>query len=287
MKILFFEFALAVGYDDKQILKEGSLMYNTLLKQFLNLGEVITILDKQFIHRYKINNNLTIVEGNEHLENILEEIIKNNYIDYALIIAPEEENILYNLTKILEENKIKNLGSSSNGVKIAGDKYLSYLTLKDTVKMPNTYLGKYVIKKRDGCGGKYNFVNENYIIQEYVDGETLSVSLIVGENKIYFLSLNRQFINNGFKGAEVNIFHNRKEEIFNEVKKAVKKIPGLFGYVGVDVIVNEDIYVVDINPRITTTIYKLHTSPSLAKLLIDNKDNKVLKYSVSGERFYL
>ena len=74
-------------------------------------------------------------------------------------------------------------------------------------------------------------------------------------------------------------------KIFNDVIKAVKCINGLNGYVGVDVIVNEDIYIIEINPRITTTIYGLKTEPSLAELLIKNANNEELKFKANGERF--
>lgn len=262
-------------------------MYIKLLKEFLEIDDVITILHKRFFERYKKNKNLKIVEGNENIEKILEDILNENNIDYALIIAPEEENILYNLTKILEKYKIKNLGSSSKAIKIAGDKYLMYKKLKDIVNIPKTWLGRYIIKKRDGCGGEFKFIDESYIIQEYVEGESLSVSSIVGKNKIYFLSLNRQFINCGYKGGEININHPKKGEIFKEVEKCLKNIEGLFGYVGVDVVVNDDIHIVDINPRITTSVYKLYTIPTLAKLLIKNINNEELYFTVSGGTFKL
>ena len=59
------------------------------------------------------------------------------------------------------------------------------------------------------------------------------------------------------------------------------------GYVGVDVLVNgDDIYILEINPRITTSIAGLEISPSLSKLLVDNVFEKELTYKLNkGKRF--
>ena len=167
------------------------------------------------------------------------------------------------------------------------------------MKTPKTFpLKKYIIKEIDGCGGAHQLIDKNYIIQEFVDGEAYSVSFIVQNNdnennkknennKIYPLCLNKQYIKDHYCGGEVNISHPLKEDIINESKRALKQIEGLNGYVGVDVIVNEnDIYVLEINPRITTSIAGLETNPSLTKLLVDNSLKKDLKYDVKeGKRF--
>ncbi|AIJ05930.1 hypothetical protein JH146_1087 [Methanocaldococcus bathoardescens] len=264
------------------------MMFDTLLKQFLEIDNVVSLIHKDFVNDYKDFENLKIVEieDENEIEEKLNNILKSEKINYALTIAPEDENILYNLTKIIEKYPVKNLGCSSEAIKIAGNKYLTYLAIKDSVKTPKTFTPKkYVVKKIDSCGGKFNLFDENFLIQEFVDGENLSVSLIVGK-KIYPLSLNRQYIDErGFIGGDVNIEHKLKDKIFNEAIKAVKCIDGLNGYVGVDVIVNDEIYIIEINPRITTTIYGLKTKPSLAELLIKNANNEELKFKVKGEKF--
>ncbi|ENN96103.1 hypothetical protein J422_04528 [Methanocaldococcus villosus KIN24-T80] len=282
---MFFEYALATGLED-EIIKEGKLMFNTLLYQFLKIDNVISFINKDY-NDYK-NEGLKVIETNDNnLMEKIREVIKNYKIDYFLVIAPEEDGILYKLTEFIERYGIKNLGSSSEAVKVAGDKYKTYLAIKDIVRTPKTIKGKYIIKKIDGCGGYHQLINENYIIQEYIEGESLSVSLIVGK-KIYPLSLNRQYIDKKFVGADVNIDHNLKSEIFNEVVKAVKAIKGLNGYVGVDVVVNKNlIYIIEINPRITTCICKLNTYPTLAELLIKNANGEDLNFNVSGGSFRL
>ena len=74
--ILFFEYALASGFEDKAILKEGKMMFDTLLRQFLEIDEVVTLIYKDFIDDYKDFKNLKIVEIDN--ENEIEKKLKKN-----------------------------------------------------------------------------------------------------------------------------------------------------------------------------------------------------------------
>ena len=171
-----YEFAVgggAIGGIPKDILCEGKAMLDTLLNQFLEFEEVITLIDKRFCEDYKRKENLhvEIIKEGDDLTEKVENILKLS--DMALIIAPEDDGILHNLTKIVEDSGILNLGSSSEAIKIAGDKYLTYESIKDVVKTPKTVpLKKYIVKKRDGCGGEHVIYDENYLILEFVEGES-------------------------------------------------------------------------------------------------------------------
>ncbi|AEH07339.1 tyramine--L-glutamate ligase [Methanothermococcus okinawensis] len=299
MKVLLFEYAVGSGeIVENTIFEEGKLMYDKLLNDFLKEGySVISIVDNKNSNYYSNlkNRNLEIHAPEENYKSKLNELLSNRDIDMALIIAPESDNILYDLTKIVEKyDNVINLGSSSKGIKIAGNKYLTYNKIKDYVKTPKTFpLKKYIVKEIDGCGGAHQIVDENYIVQEFVEGKPYSISFIVQnmdyDRKIYPLCLNKQYINKKYCGGEINISHPLKDEIIKESEKALKRIEGLNGYVGVDVIVNNnDIYILEINPRITTSVAGLNIEPSLAKLLVDNvsKKEKELIYKLNnGKKF--
>ncbi len=306
IKILLFEYAVGSGEVlDNNILGEGKLMFDKLLNDFLSDDNiyVISIVDEKYKNQYnssKYNNsNLYITTPDGDYKSKIIDMLENFDVDYALIIAPECNNILYNLTKLIEKYEIKNLGSSSNGVKIAGNKYLTYLKIKDAVSTPKTFeLDKYVIKEIDGCGGNHKIIDENYIIQEFVGGKSYSVSFIVqnvenstlNSNKyIYYpLSLNKQYIKECYCGGEVNIYHPLKERIISESIKALNCIDGLNGYVGVDVIVNKgDVHILEINARITTSIAGLTINPPLSKLLMDNILGRCLKYTLEGSKKFI
>lgn len=296
MNILLFEYAVGSGeIVERNIFEEGKLMFDKLLNDFINDGNsIISIIDdKNYTYYSNLlkKPNLTVATPEDDYKSKLKEILDSQNIDFALIIAPECNNILYELTKIVERyDGVINLGSHSRGIKLAGNKYITYQKIKDSVNTPKTFpLKKYIVKEIDGCGGTHQLIDEKYIIQEFIDGEIYSVSYIVQNEgaKIYPLCLNRQYIKDHYCGGEVNIYHPLRENIINESKKALKQIEGLNGYVGVDVIVNEeDVYILEINPRITTSIVGLNINPSLTKLLVDNVLKKDLKYNIKkGKKF--
>ena len=298
MDIFFFEYAVGSGeIVDKNILEEGRLMFDKLLKDFLRSGySVLSIVDIKYydiiMENYKQEKNLNIIvleEGQDYKLKIKELLNSpTTNLKYGLIIAPECDNILLDLTKLLESSNTINLGAPSNAVEVAGDKYLTYLKIKDSVSTPKTLQpNKYVVKEINGCGGEHQIINNNSIIQEFTEGESYSVSFIVGEHSIYPLCLNKQYIKECYCGGETNIEHPLKKEIINQCKKAIQKIDGLNGYVGVDVIVNnEKIYILEINPRITTSIVGIDTNPLLSTLLVNNTLKNRLKYTVKkGKKF--
>ncbi len=126
-----------------------------------------------------------------------------------------------------------------------------------------------------GCGARgvrlsEKTADEGEFSQEFIDGEHLSVSLvasrIVGEACVYFsgnpplvLAVNRQEIEIGpdgsfrYLGGETPVHPAREQEITALATKAAM-ILGCQGYCGVDVVVADKVYVVDVNPRITTSI---------------------------------
>ena len=71
--------------------------------------------------------------------------------------------------------------------------------------------------------------------------------------------MNRQFIEitgDGrihYRGGETPVHHPREKEIVDTALKSVTVL-GCQGYAGVDVVVADKVYVVDVNPRITTSI---------------------------------
>lgn len=290
MSIFLFEYAVGSNEDiEPNILQEGKLMFDRLLEDFLNSNfTVITVIGEKHLEYYRDRDNLKVyVQRNTDVIETIKEVLNKEDIEGALLIAPESDGLLYRLTKLIEERNILNLGSHSEGVKIGGNKYLTYERIKGVVKTPKTLPPKrYIIKEIEGCGGSNQLIiSENYIVQEHIEGEPYSASFIVGK-KLYPLSLNRQYYKDGkYIGGEINIDHPLKDRMIEESMKALKEIEGLNGYVGVDILLKgDDIYILEINPRITTSIVGIYTTPSISQLLVDNAKGKDLKYRVEGSR---
>ncbi len=101
--------------------------------------------------------------------------------------------------------------------------------------------------------------NNNYVIQPFIDGEHMSMSLFVYNKNIQLLSCNKQEIilkNNlinliGIGVNECLLYANEMRELAISI---VSVMPGLSGYVGIDLIRNNNtFFVIDINPRFTTS----------------------------------
>ena len=123
--------------------------------------------------------------------------------------------------------------------------------------------------------------------QAYIGGEHYSVSLVIsrviGEACLYFsgnpplvLAINRQFVsinNDGtftYSGGETPVCPARGQEIIDTAVKAATVL-GCQGYCGVDVVVADRVYVVDVNPRITTSLVGIAAcmDEEIASLLVD------------------
>ena len=107
-----------------------------------------------------------------------------------------------------------------------------------------------------------NETQETYfLIQEYLDGDHASVSLLSNDEKVAALALNAQHIKLGspdegsnYEGGHTPFEHPLEPLAVDEAVKAVETVKGLKGYVGVDlVLTGEKPVVVEVNPRLTTS----------------------------------
>jgi hypothetical protein len=193
--------------------------------------------------------------------------------DAALVIAPD--HLMAGFTQVLEEHT-HNLGCGSMVAAVCANKRLTGKILsRNGIDTPGEIMtGMKVIKPIHGCGSigvriSEEAPGEGEMGQELLQGDHLSVSLIgphvVGEACLYYdpgpplaLALNRQDvrIEGGrfhYHGGETPADHPRAGEILEVAKKTVMVL-GCQGYVGVDLVCGDRITVVDVNPRITTSL---------------------------------
>jgi predicted ATP-grasp superfamily ATP-dependent carboligase len=250
MKVLLAEYSV---FHDPQLAPEGEAMLRTLTRSFENCGYiVITPQGRDFA---------------SELESLAQEC------DLGLVIAPD--HLMAKFTKIIEDNT-RNIGCGSLNCALCANKQRSARILSaNGIAVPEERTdGTKVIKEICGCGTlnmrlSEDAPGEGEFGQRYIEGDHMSVSLvgsrITGEACLYYsgaeplvLSLNRQFIDicNGtftYEGGETPATHPRSDEIIATTKRAADVL-GCQGYIGVDVIVGDQIYVVDVNPRITSSI---------------------------------
>jgi predicted ATP-grasp superfamily ATP-dependent carboligase len=132
----------------------------------------------------------------------------------------------------------------------------------------------WVVKPDDGAGSEdcYLFEDEktmkrfiqssasrNYIQQRFLNGMHLSLSAVYLSNKTVLLSCNQQELNRRSGALTNKLLHH---QVDNDCQRSFKKlvdslgeqISGLRGYVGIDLVVNnQGPVILDINPRLTTS----------------------------------
>ncbi|MCL2173085.1 MAG: ATP-grasp domain-containing protein [Nitrososphaerota archaeon] len=251
-------------------------------------------------------------------------------IDAAYVIAPETNKTLYALVQFIEQNGVPTLNSYSKAIQAVSNKIDLYKTLNSNtkVKTPKTiqvntsqnveevirreYSFPVVIKPVDGvgCGGLSvieeasqirgavekivnEFASETFIVQEYIEGEAVSVSLLCTDTKILPISLNKQNLTlatpdrtSNYNGGAVPFNHKMLQKAFKTAEATVNCFLGLKGYVGVDLILTDtDPVVVDVNPRLTTSFIGLCrvTDFNFADAIV----NAALKNSLFSEAVFL
>jgi tyramine---L-glutamate ligase len=150
------------------------------------------------------------------------------------------------------------------------------------------FLHGYVVKPDDGAGCEQTWFFETYsqltiwleqhsttlhhhIIQPFLPGIAASMSILCNQGRTWLLACNRQYIYKAlsygqssafqYRGSEVNGLTQYREQFLTLSHNIAQAIPGLNGYIGIDVIIhNDQFYVVDINPRITTSYIGLTAS---------------------------
>jgi predicted ATP-grasp superfamily ATP-dependent carboligase len=126
-----------------------------------------------------------------------------------------------------------------------------------------------------------NHKQMTHVIQAFQPGEAASISCVMRHGKAQLLSCNTQHIeiNNqmlSYAGGMVNGMRDYWPQFEFIANKIAQMLPSLAGYVGIDVIVDDDeIIVVEINPRLTTTYAGMRESISAnpAELVINTLTN--------------
>jgi predicted ATP-grasp superfamily ATP-dependent carboligase len=154
---------------------------------------------------------------------------------------------------------------------------------------------QWIVKPEDGagCEGIHLFESLNdlkewiiqddrylhYLAQPYQQGVAASISMLCRNGKAWLLSCNQQHIEcdgSQFKlsGVTVNGMQAYWQRFETIARKIAQMLPDALGYIGVDVIVDtasNKIYVLEINPRLTTSYVGLREALNAnpAKLILD------------------
>ena len=264
-------------------------MLQAVLTDFAAWGEahVVTTLDNRLADLALTAQRVVRLHHAEHRQSLAE---LARQVDAVLIIAPESDGILTWLTALLQETGTPVLGGDASAVAAASDKWECFVRFKQAgLPTPATWrvsraevaaaggeLGfPVVVKPIDGAGCEgvglasdrvslekaLSLIDpsvQDILLQRYMVGTAASVSLLVSPAGALPLSLNEQQVATGlpfhYQGGAVPMRHSKEHLARDYAKRAVSLLPGLGGYVGVDMVLAEDqCYLIEINPRLTTS----------------------------------
>ncbi|MFM9836135.1 MAG: ATP-grasp domain-containing protein [Methylophilaceae bacterium] len=286
VKIFVCEFITGGGFNHvdlpESLVREGTLMRDALLLDLSALPyEIILTIDARLATQ-KLVSTAIIVHEHDDFWQILEQQISNT--DMVWLIAPETDHLLKKLTKLAIKHQKPILGCGLESIEICSSKYATYQALSQaeietipTFKMLEWKKGEgaWLAKPDDGAGcddtvcfesadelaswiGAWNKAT-SHVIQPFIEGKPASISCVMHHGKAYVLSCNTQLISTQkhqlkFNGCVLNDMTANRAAFELVANKIAQAMLDLAGYVGIDVIVeNDKVIVVEINPRLTTS----------------------------------
>ena len=297
MKIYICEHALSAQPNGATVFApagfRGDLLLTALLADLTRVGDVkVSILRDPACDALDLPAAASVVPlrgGAGDIGRAVDACIRN--ADAVWPLAPESNGALESISKnILQHNKIL-LGSTPDAVHLAGSKYRTSQALRAAgISMVPTWrvqaslpddLHALVVKPDDGAGCSDTHIfshpqaahewiaahpDGDYVLQPYISGRPCSLSLLCGDHDVFLLGCNDQRVavsDNQFHymGSTVNSIDDKSGALERLARRVIAAIPGLWGYVGIDLIITDQGPVVlEVNPRMTMSHAGLHAS---------------------------
>jgi tyramine---L-glutamate ligase len=273
--------------------REGAAMKTALVADLAAIGshEIVTTTDARLPCAAPPSVRVvTLPTPRRAREAMLDRLM--TWADGVWLVAPETDRCLERLAVRAARHKAKILGSCADAIGRAADKAaLARRLARVGVRHPITRALRpgadrareaerigypVVVKPRRGAGGCGVSLARNatelrlavasarrgggrgpLLLQQYVAGTPASVSLLADGRRAVALTLNAQSIRGSrpfsYRGGQTPLDHPLAARAREAALGACRTLPGLRGFVGVDLILTEsDAFVIEVNPRLTT-----------------------------------
>lgn len=288
-------------------------MRDAVLKDLVQL-DGISVVMTQDVRVPSVYSGVDVIISEQDVWSQWNELMAN--CDAAWVIAPEQGGILFRLTQMATQHSLSILSASVDTVALGENKWrlfqalggtsiLTVPTYQSIEHLANDYpFGPWVIKPVDGVGcedawsfktmdalkdklltlgEKLDCLNK-FVAQPWVHGEAASLSMLCAHGKVHLLAANKQLISVEnekihYAGSVVNGLQQQWSRFELLANQLIQAFPNLYGYIGVDVIVEPDrVFLVEINPRLTTSYAGLGASlgVNIAKLVLDFLYNDIV-----------
>jgi len=286
MKVFVFEYVTGGGFARMALpgfLHDAEVMWQALVDDLRVIDgvEVLTLRDDRLDRQPALDKvEIPYTEAGRFREDYRHCLAAS---DAVWVIAPEEAGILESLNREILIAGKRLLGCQPDAVRIAASKFATAQclsragipvapTFTSALRMPAT--GPVVAKPDEGVGcqdtlyfpdraaaGEWALGKDGagFVFQPYLPGEPRSLSVLCHPGGCRLLSVNRQHIRLAagqlhFHGVTTNALPDRDGCHASLARRVAAAIPGLWGYVGIDLIDTEDGPVIlEVNPRVTVS----------------------------------
>jgi len=290
LKILVFEYITGGGLVGQalpaSLATEGAMMLQALIAELKCLENIQLCipLDERCARPDMLTQvEIVRVNANGDIFALLRDLLYET--DLFWPIAPETDGVLQSLAELAIAANVEVLLSNPATLAICADKFATYQVLvKRAIPMVETRLlgqgmdgpdDNVVVKIADGVGCMDSFVikaeqlatavaglsePQHYVLQPYTNGQAASLSCLFKHGQAWLICYNHQEIvleqgRFSLQGCLVNMQTDKLDFYHKLIKQIAEAMPGLWGYVGIDVIENAELgpLVLEINPRLTSS----------------------------------
>jgi predicted ATP-grasp superfamily ATP-dependent carboligase len=290
LRVLVFEYITGGGLVGQtlpaSLATEGGLMLQALLTELKCLQDIqlCVPLDERCARPAMLPEaEIVTISADCDIFALLPDLLSQ--ADLFWPIAPESDGTLQSLAELAIAANVEVLLSNPATLRVCANKYATYQALKKcAIPLVETRLldqwvdglgDIVVVKIADGVGCLDSFqVNaeqlsgavvelndpQRYVLQPYIHGQAASLSCLFKHGQAWLICYNHQQIvlENGrfsLQGCLVNMPTDQLDFYRNLINEIAEAMPGLWGYVGIDVIENAELgpLVLEINPRLTSS----------------------------------
>ncbi|HXI30085.1 MAG TPA: ATP-grasp domain-containing protein, partial [Vicinamibacterales bacterium] len=281
--------------------REGAAMRAALVEDLAATGcaRIVTTADARAADRLPPDVEVAVLPaGDRAREAALGALIAA--ADGVWLIAPESDGCLEQLAVMVEQQGRTLFGSSAAAIACASDKArlparlacagvphpITFALGRDDDPRPVADAVGYPIVAKPARGAGSHGVglaatardleravaearratpDHAIVLQQYIRGAAASVSLLADGRDAVALALNTQTFGSpppfGYRGGETPFAHPLAPRALAAAVEACGALPGLRGYVGVDVVLTDaEVFVIEVNPRLTTAYLGLRAA---------------------------
>lgn len=288
MRIFVVEFITGGGLIGGQMsaeqLKEAEIMLGALLDDLTALPEVRLLVSRDpRLPSLGYKCDVFTPKLTDNIWEVWEHCI--NCCDAVWAIMPESGGLLHRISLMTLARGRQLIGSQPGAVTVAASKSLTAETLqREGINAVPTYAvdgdipfrhSRWVLKPDDGVGGEGSCVFASYhamrralqdhdrytgyVAQPFLVGKAASLSMLCSDYTTTLLTANLQQVREvggrfELEGILVNGIPNAHVRFASLVRSVARAMPGLWGYVGVDLVLTTNGPVVlEVNPRLTVS----------------------------------